>query len=143
MLPWKPGSAAPMAVLQGDREQRGPERARDALDGGRSPRSRRNGRAVDGATRPAMDGVMVAPSDADEQQRDRAGTIQRIAGSLGTALLAVTLQHAIGARLPGFHRSITGAAALAAAHPARVLPRWRTHSAPHSGSRLVLTRPRS
>ena len=28
------------------------------------------------------------------------GTIQRIAGSLGTALLAVTLQHAIGARLP-------------------------------------------
>ena len=50
------------------------------------------------------------------------GTIQRIAGSLGTALLAVTLQHAIGARLPGFHGSITGAAALAAAHPARALP---------------------
>jgi hypothetical protein len=50
------------------------------------------------------------------------GTIQRIAGSLGTALLAVTLQHAIGARLPGFHGSITGAAALAAADPVRALP---------------------
>jgi len=50
------------------------------------------------------------------------GTIQRIAGSLGTALLAVTLTRAIGARLPGFHGSITGAAALAAAHPARTLP---------------------
>jgi EmrB/QacA subfamily drug resistance transporter len=50
------------------------------------------------------------------------GTIQRIAGSLGTALLAVTLQHALAARLPGFHGSITGAAALAAADPARALP---------------------
>jgi MFS family permease len=50
------------------------------------------------------------------------GTIQRIAGSLGTALLAITLQHAIAARLPGFHGSITRAAALAAADPARVLP---------------------
>jgi len=50
------------------------------------------------------------------------GTIQRIAGSLGTALLAVTLQHAIGARLPGFGGSITGAAALAHADPARALP---------------------
>jgi MFS family permease len=50
------------------------------------------------------------------------GTIQRIAGSLGTALLAVTLQHAISTRLPGFHGSITGAAALAAADPARALP---------------------
>jgi len=50
------------------------------------------------------------------------GTIQRIAGSLGTALLAVTLQHAIGARLPGFGGSITGAAALAHADPARAPP---------------------
>jgi len=39
-------------------------------------------------------------------------TIQRIAGSLGTALLAVTLQHAISTRLPGFGGSITGAGAL-------------------------------
>jgi len=50
------------------------------------------------------------------------GTIQRVAGSLGTALLAVTLQHAISARLPGFHGSITGASVLAAADPDRVLP---------------------
>jgi len=40
-------------------------------------------------------------------------TIQRIAGSLGTALLAVTLQRTITARLPGFHGGITQAAALA------------------------------
>jgi EmrB/QacA subfamily drug resistance transporter len=50
------------------------------------------------------------------------GTIQRIAGSLGTALLAVTLQHAITARIPGYHGGITQAAALAAAGPARALP---------------------
>jgi len=50
------------------------------------------------------------------------GTIQRIAGSLGTALLAVTLTRAMTARLPGFHGSVTGAAALAAAGPARALP---------------------
>jgi EmrB/QacA subfamily drug resistance transporter len=50
------------------------------------------------------------------------GTIQRIAGSLGTALLAITLQHAMAAHLPGFHGSIGGAAAIAAADPARALP---------------------
>jgi EmrB/QacA subfamily drug resistance transporter len=50
------------------------------------------------------------------------GTIQRIAGSLGTALLAVTLTRAMTARLPGFHGSVTGAAALATAGPARALP---------------------
>jgi MFS family permease len=50
------------------------------------------------------------------------GTIQRIAGSLGTALLAITLQHAIAANLPGFHGSISGAAAVAAAKPGRALP---------------------
>jgi hypothetical protein len=50
------------------------------------------------------------------------GTIQRIAGSLGTALLAVTLTRAMAARLPGLHGSITGAAAQAAADPARALP---------------------
>jgi len=49
-------------------------------------------------------------------------TIQRIAGSLGTALLAVTLQRAMTARLPGLHGGITQAAALAAADPARALP---------------------
>jgi EmrB/QacA subfamily drug resistance transporter len=50
------------------------------------------------------------------------GTIQRIAGSLGTALLAVTLTRAMTARLPGFGGSIGGAAAQAAADPARALP---------------------
>src|SRR5262249_60831216 len=50
------------------------------------------------------------------------GTIQRIAGSLGTALLAITLQHAMAAHLPGFHGSIGGAAAIAAAHPRPTLP---------------------
>jgi EmrB/QacA subfamily drug resistance transporter len=50
------------------------------------------------------------------------GTIQRIAGSLGTALLAVTLTRAMTARLPGFGGSIGGAAARAAADPARALP---------------------
>jgi EmrB/QacA subfamily drug resistance transporter len=49
-------------------------------------------------------------------------TIQRIAGSLGTVLLAVTLQHAITVRVPGYHGGIGQAAALAAAHPARALP---------------------
>jgi EmrB/QacA subfamily drug resistance transporter len=42
------------------------------------------------------------------------GTIQRVAGSLGTALLAVTLQRAMTAGLPGFHGGITQAGALAA-----------------------------
>src|SRR5215468_6817947 len=50
------------------------------------------------------------------------GTIQRIAGSLGTALLAITLQHAMAANLPGFHGSVGGAAALAGADPGRALP---------------------
>jgi|HubBroStandDraft_6_1064221.scaffolds.fasta_scaffold10979_3 EmrB/QacA subfamily drug resistance transporter len=50
------------------------------------------------------------------------GTIQRIAGSLGTVVLAVTLQRAVAARLPGYHGGVSQAAALAAAHPARVLP---------------------
>ena len=42
------------------------------------------------------------------------GTIQRVAGSLGTALLAVTLQRAMAAGLPGFHGGIAQAGALAA-----------------------------
>ena len=50
------------------------------------------------------------------------GTIQRIAGSAGTVLLAVTLQHAIAARLPGYRGSITEAATQAAAHPATAPP---------------------
>src|SRR5262249_9092329 len=45
------------------------------------------------------------------------GTIQRIAGSLGTALLAITLQHAIAANLPGFHGTIGRPAANPPAAP--------------------------
>ena len=41
------------------------------------------------------------------------GTIQRVAGSLGTALLAVTLQRAMTAALPGFHGGIAQAGVLA------------------------------
>jgi EmrB/QacA subfamily drug resistance transporter len=49
-------------------------------------------------------------------------TIQRLAGSLGIAALAVTLQRAIAAELPAFHGSIAQAGALAAADPGRTLP---------------------
>ena len=74
-------------------------------------------------------GATITPSMAAAYQAtDRAsipaataaiGTIQRIAGATGTALLAVTLQRAITARLPGFHCGVTQAAALAATHGAR------------------------
>lgn len=43
--------------------------------------------------------------------------IQRVAGSIGSALLAVVLQSAMAARLPGFHGGIGQAAALAASSP--------------------------
>jgi EmrB/QacA subfamily drug resistance transporter len=46
-------------------------------------------------------------------------TIQRIAGSLGIALLAVVLQRAMRAELPGFHGGLPQATALAAREPAR------------------------
>ena len=48
--------------------------------------------------------------------------IQRIAGSLGTALLAVVLQRAIRSELPGFHGGIAQAGALAARDAARKTP---------------------
>ena len=43
--------------------------------------------------------------------------VQRLAGSLGTALLAVVLQRALSSELSGFHGGIGQAAALAARHP--------------------------
>ncbi|MGH3229651.1 MAG: DHA2 family efflux MFS transporter permease subunit [Streptosporangiaceae bacterium] len=43
--------------------------------------------------------------------------VQRVAGALGSALLAVVLQQATAARLPGFHGGIGQAGALAAASP--------------------------
>jgi MFS family permease len=49
-------------------------------------------------------------------------TIQRIAGSLGTALLAVVLQRAMRSELPGFHGGLAEAGALAAREPARATP---------------------
>src|SRR5262249_59134349 len=41
-------------------------------------------------------------------------TVQRLAGALGTALLAVTLQRAMAAALPGFHGGLGQARELAA-----------------------------
>jgi EmrB/QacA subfamily drug resistance transporter len=49
-------------------------------------------------------------------------TIQRIAASLGTALLAVVLQREMRSELPGFHGGLAQASALAAAAPERVTP---------------------
>jgi EmrB/QacA subfamily drug resistance transporter len=43
--------------------------------------------------------------------------VQRVAGALGSALLAVVLQQAMTSRLPGFRGSIGSAGALAAASP--------------------------
>jgi EmrB/QacA subfamily drug resistance transporter len=48
--------------------------------------------------------------------------IQRIAGSLGTALLAVVLQRSITTRLPGFRGDVAQAGALARLDPTHVLP---------------------
>jgi EmrB/QacA subfamily drug resistance transporter len=48
--------------------------------------------------------------------------IQRLAGSLGTALLAVVLQRAIASELPSFHGGLAQAGALAARDPAHATP---------------------
>jgi EmrB/QacA subfamily drug resistance transporter len=48
--------------------------------------------------------------------------IQRIAGSLGTALLAVVLQRAMTSDLPALHGGLSEAAALASRHPVVVPP---------------------
>jgi hypothetical protein len=48
--------------------------------------------------------------------------VQRIAGSLGTALLAVVLQRTIESNLTGFHGGIGQAAARAAHDPLRAAP---------------------
>ncbi len=49
--------------------------------------------------------------------------VQRVAGSLGTALLAVVLQAAISSQLPGLHGGIGQAAALVARQPAQATTR--------------------
>lgn len=57
------------------------------------------------------------PKTAMGQATSAINVVQRVAGALGSALLAVVLQQAITARLPGFHGGISQAAATAAAFP--------------------------
>jgi EmrB/QacA subfamily drug resistance transporter len=57
------------------------------------------------------------PRAALGQATSAINVVQRVAGALGSALLAVVLQQAITARLPGFHGGIGQAGALAAASP--------------------------
>jgi hypothetical protein len=59
-------------------------------------------------------GFLAGPASAAGEARN---IVQRIAGSLGTALLAVVLQRAISSELSGFHGGIGQAAALAIRHP--------------------------
>jgi MFS family permease len=57
------------------------------------------------------------PRAAIGQATSAINVIQRVAGALGSALLAVVLQHAITTGLPSFHGGIGQAGALAAASP--------------------------
>ena len=57
------------------------------------------------------------PQAAMGQATSAINVVQRVAGALGSALLAVLLQEALTARLPGFHGGIGQAGALAAASP--------------------------
>ena len=58
----------------------------------------------------------VAPA-AMGQATSAISVVQRVAGALGSALLAVVLQQATTARLPGFHGGVGQAGALAASSP--------------------------
>ena len=57
------------------------------------------------------------PPTAMGQATSAISVVQRVAGALGSALLAVVLQQAMTARLPGFHGGIGQAGALAAVSP--------------------------
>jgi EmrB/QacA subfamily drug resistance transporter len=57
------------------------------------------------------------PDTAMGQATSAINVIQRVAGALGSAVLAVVLQQAMTARLPGFHGGIGQASALAATSP--------------------------
>jgi EmrB/QacA subfamily drug resistance transporter len=57
------------------------------------------------------------PPTAMGQATSAINVVQRVAGALGSALLAVVLQQAMTARLPGFHGGIGQAAVLAASTP--------------------------
>jgi EmrB/QacA subfamily drug resistance transporter len=77
-------------------------------------------------------GATITPSMAaayqDLEQAEMPGAtsainvVQRVAGSLGTALLAVVLQRAIHSNLQGFHGGISQAAELAHRDPERAAP---------------------
>jgi hypothetical protein len=67
---------------------------------------------------PAMAAAFQAlPPTAMGQATSAINVVQRAAGALGSALLAIVLQQAITARLPGVHGQIGQAAAIAAASP--------------------------
>ncbi len=57
------------------------------------------------------------PATAMGQATSAISVAQRVAGALGSALLAVVLQQATAARLPGFHGGIGQAGRLVAASP--------------------------
>src|SRR5207248_5201154 len=61
--------------------------------------------------------------------------IQRIAGAIGTATMAIVLQRAIADRLPDLHGGIAGLARLSAQQREAVAPNSPTRSPPPSGSR--------
>jgi MFS family permease len=77
-------------------------------------------------------GATITPSLAaayqDLEHAEMAGAtsainvVQRVAGSVGTALLAVVLQRAIDANVSGFHGGIEQAAALARRDPEHAAP---------------------
>jgi EmrB/QacA subfamily drug resistance transporter len=64
----------------------------------------------------------AVPREAVAQATSSINVIQRIAGSVGTALLAVVLQRAIASSLPGADGGIGSLAALSADERARVAP---------------------
>jgi EmrB/QacA subfamily drug resistance transporter len=57
------------------------------------------------------------PASAMGQATSMINVVQRVAGALGSALLAIVLQQAMTHRLPGFHGGIGQAGALAASSP--------------------------
>jgi MFS family permease len=67
---------------------------------------------------PAMAAAFrTLPPSAMGQATSTINVTQRVAGALGSALLAVVLQHAITARLPTLHGGIASAGAVASASP--------------------------
>jgi hypothetical protein len=73
-----------------------------------------------------MPSMAVAYQDLARDALPRAtsaiNVVQRVAGSLGTSLLAVVLQHALRSNLPGFDGDIGRATVLAKADPIHAAP---------------------